>query len=217
MKKYRLLKDLPGQPAGTIGEMMGEQVLFGPLWYSEYFVKQHPEWFELVTERPPLGIIPEWRWKELRLQEIDEAIDRYTSEGKPISTDWVIEKMLLKEWLENWEENKKPPQKEHIEVSNVGRHNLCSHLNVWQFKTSKEISKDQFPAIKKAIEDCLNHSGKVYDEYNSPPLYTEQKLNQAEEKAWNAARQQNQHAMYSPCLYYYPELKDYKNAKTQAQ
>jgi hypothetical protein len=51
------------------------------------------------TERPPLGIMPEFMWKEIRLKQIDNAVDRYAAAGKTIPPEWDKEHEKLSRWL----------------------------------------------------------------------------------------------------------------------
>lgn len=44
-----------------------------------------------AIKKPPIGIIPEWRHKELRLEEIREGMARYYKEGVEVPAEWIIE------------------------------------------------------------------------------------------------------------------------------
>lgn len=46
-------------------------------------------------ERPVLGLIPLWLWKQTRLENIEDAIDRYKEAGKQVPQAWLDEKYLL--------------------------------------------------------------------------------------------------------------------------
>jgi len=46
-------------------------------------------------KKPPIGIIPEYIWKERRLKAIDAAIKRYQKAGLAISTEWIFERNRL--------------------------------------------------------------------------------------------------------------------------
>lgn len=59
--------------------------------------------------KPPIGIIPEWLWKERRLKEIREAIKRYVDAKLPVGLDWIVEEYTLREWIEYRNEDKKQP------------------------------------------------------------------------------------------------------------
>lgn len=55
-----------------------------------------------VTQRSvklPLGIMPEWRWKELRAKELMETIGRYIESGDPITEEWGQELTQLIDWI----------------------------------------------------------------------------------------------------------------------
>ena len=43
------------------------------------------------TEQPPLGLKPKWLHNEQRMEEIREAIIRYSKKGKSIPSEWVNE------------------------------------------------------------------------------------------------------------------------------
>lgn len=55
---------------------------------------------EDYSQRPPLGVMPEWRWKELRVQELDDALNRYADEMKELPQEWINEKYELQKWLQ---------------------------------------------------------------------------------------------------------------------
>jgi hypothetical protein len=60
-----------------------------------------------TDNRPPIGLMPEWRHKELRLKEIKEAIERYLRENQqPIPLSWIAEQYEIEGWLENRKEEK---------------------------------------------------------------------------------------------------------------
>lgn len=67
-----------------------------------------------MATKPPLGLMPEWRHKELRLAEIREAVQRYLDAKEAVPVNWIVEEYCLREWLENREEEKKqqPPSGE---------------------------------------------------------------------------------------------------------
>jgi hypothetical protein len=46
--------------------------------------------------KPPLGLMPHWRWVELRIVEISEAIARYEAVGKRVPCRWRIELIIHK-------------------------------------------------------------------------------------------------------------------------
>ena len=53
MRKFKLLKDLPGIPAGTISEYCeGNCFCLNGLWYDHSFMKQYPDFFQEIN--------PEW-------------------------------------------------------------------------------------------------------------------------------------------------------------
>lgn len=93
--------------------------------------------------KPPIGIIPEWLWKEKRMEELEEAIHRYDFDGKPREKEWVDEYSQLREWLHNWNENKKPPKKTvlfttHDGVPLYNQDDKCFWLRLDTWATGKQ-------------------------------------------------------------------------------
>lgn len=80
--------------------------------------------------RPPIGLLPEWRHKELRLQEINEAIGRYLEVNKPIPVNWIAEQYGLICWVDNWKEEKEEAT------------TAASHVSVgeWELRVGGEVS-----------------------------------------------------------------------------
>ena len=50
---------------------------------------------DVTKVKPPLGIVPEVIWYEQRIQEIEEAIERFTQVGKDIPIEWTLELLEL--------------------------------------------------------------------------------------------------------------------------
>jgi hypothetical protein len=56
----------------------------------------------MTTERkvkPPIGIIAQWRIKEMRIDDIDAAIERYREANYAIPKEWLVERYELLAWL----------------------------------------------------------------------------------------------------------------------
>ena len=51
------------------------------------------------NQRPPLGVVPEFIWKEIRIKEILAAMERYAINDKPIPSEWVKEIRELFYWF----------------------------------------------------------------------------------------------------------------------
>lgn len=67
-------------------------------------IKQEPP-----ETKPPLGIIPEWLWKEKRLEELRTAIKRYAEANQAIPINWIVEEYCLREWIEDKRGQDKQP------------------------------------------------------------------------------------------------------------
>lgn len=71
-------------------------------------LKKAPIPEEKPSVKPPIGIMPEWLWKEKRLQDLQAAIKRYLLESQePIPLNWIAEEYSLREWIENRNEEKR--------------------------------------------------------------------------------------------------------------
>lgn len=59
-----------------------------------------------TNERPPIVVMPRWEHTEIRLQELDEAIMRYTDAKEFVPIGWIAESYELRTWLQNWKKEK---------------------------------------------------------------------------------------------------------------
>lgn len=64
-----------------ISELLSNQFQFDGKWVK--------------VQKPEIGIKPLWLHNELRLKEINDAIDRYVSNSQEIPSEWMFEKRLL--------------------------------------------------------------------------------------------------------------------------
>jgi hypothetical protein len=77
-------------------------------------IKQLPDWFQEITERPPIGVMPLRIHREERLRDLREAIIRYECANKPIPPEWIAEKQTLEGWLQETTEAPKEYNKEDM-------------------------------------------------------------------------------------------------------
>ena len=49
------------------------------------------EFEERNKKFPPVGIMPKWRWDQIRAENLCEAINRYNQAGYPVPKEWVDE------------------------------------------------------------------------------------------------------------------------------
>lgn len=47
---------------------------------------------------PPLGLRPQWIWVEMRIKEIEEAMERYRLKNRPIPEEWDLELHEHRAW-----------------------------------------------------------------------------------------------------------------------
>lgn len=60
----------------------------------------------IPEEKTPIGIIPEWLWKEQRIKELKAAIDRYMEHNdKMVPIEWFAELYALESWHKGWEQD----------------------------------------------------------------------------------------------------------------
>lgn len=52
-----------------------------------------------MSNQPPLGIMPEWRWRELRALDLAAAIERALNSDRPVFPPWIGELREQLEWL----------------------------------------------------------------------------------------------------------------------
>lgn len=52
-----------------------------------------------VYKKPPMGLHPEWWHKEDRIEEINDAIERYTKAKLYFPVEWLIERKDLIAWI----------------------------------------------------------------------------------------------------------------------
>lgn len=104
---------------------------------------------------------------------------------------------------------------ERIEVSGmfVDRRKI-NFKDTWTFtyEVSAEIPDSKFPALKKAIEACLNESYGILipkGTMEAPGLYTEADIGKAREDAFYAAKECEPQTAFSEL---YPTYEDYKNS-----
>lgn len=151
-------------------------------WHS-WQVENNPEWFKEVIEQPTevskeFGFA-EWAshsdWTYLpskklwHNEEEEENITPKTSEQlyaifeKFKQSHTPTEQKKEEPYADLTQPNPKysfSPSyqpKERIEVSGVGKHEYCNMPYWWQFETDEPIPDEKFPAIKQAIENCLNN------------------------------------------------------------
>jgi hypothetical protein len=118
----------------------------------------------------------------------------------------------------DWFQEIKEPEK--IEVKNF-YYSEISGLSAYRLITSNVIPQEKLPAIKQAIEDCLNdvhlkgvdesfgkedkkwkdaYIKKVCETTSEPPLYTQQQMDEAIEKAFYAGRSWHEHRTFQDYL-----------------
>jgi len=105
MNTYILQKDLPCMPIGTefIKDSTGYYYTPAPVYklydlhIPFHIVENTPDWFKVVSDldKPPLGLMPRYIHNEKRLEDIKNAISRYSDAGREIPREWIEEENKL--------------------------------------------------------------------------------------------------------------------------
>lgn len=162
--------------------------------------------------------------------EVELKGDRYFGEG-----GWYFAPHGVQDNKLHWEEIKEP---ERIEVEGIFLSGgTLSNINgksykVYQFETNNQIPIEKIPLVKAAIERVLNNDEpsdgynlfyvkglndkiealeiihEAYRHLSSQKLFTQQQMNEATEKAFNAARETTKYDLY-PYNEKYPTFLDY--------
>ena len=62
-------------------------------------------------EKPPLGVVPQWIWRDHRTRALGAAIERYQLAGRYVPDEWIQERAEHVAWLlENGKPLPPPPQ-----------------------------------------------------------------------------------------------------------
>lgn len=195
-KRYRLLKDLPDANAGDTynfdGRWLENQSRNAAILIDYLWAENHPGYFE--------EILPESSKEFCWTDELVQDCIKYAMKVSPTIED--VSRWVNIQHFKQYHKQKSPRQypldkvPEKIEVTNFGRHNHCSTINVWQFATSQEIPKEKYQAIKDVIEATLN---------GYQPISKVEHL-KGQINAFNAAREKKNMITYT-----YPRALDYIN------
>lgn len=71
-----------------------------------------------LTNKPPLGVTPQWLEKEIRLKCLSAAIMRYWSDKLNVPQEWYDEKLQIEYWLIQYFKYNKNNQNEIIRLHN---------------------------------------------------------------------------------------------------
>lgn len=135
----------------------------------------------LKSFRPPIGIIPEWLWKEHRLEEIRKALIRFNehyNSRKEAPKEWLDEKHSLEKWLT---ENTRLPKEDknwqilefvtpflgsngvHFTRNNSG--NFCTGLNGGIFEyTEERMLEEERPiySVRRISDNQIFNVAEIY-------------------------------------------------------
>lgn len=110
--------------------------------------------------KPPLGVVPEYIWKQQRFEEVCYAIQRYFDAFKPIPQEWIDERYELGKWLYERDEKQSKPEKdwEILEMSwaNSFNHKQDRHCegNGCKIFSVKRLSDNEVFSVGDSV--CLN-------------------------------------------------------------
>lgn len=126
-----------------------------------------PEVKEPLIEKPPIGVMPEWLWREQRMNELQKAIDRYDFAGMARNKEWVKEYSDHREWLHNWKYNNPTKAKAPLFTTEDGKPVFLNDevylLQSWVIGKDKITQEDFFDdsfkyfSTKEAAEEYINN------------------------------------------------------------
>lgn len=111
------------------------------------------------VQKPEIGIKPLWLHNELRLKEINDAIDRYVSNSQEIPSEWMFEKRLLESTIK-----KTNYSTEEIELvkHNINQREVTEQGSELLKFDMLEGDKKEFYLSKKQIKDSKTKKSKHY-------------------------------------------------------
>lgn len=116
---------------------------------SDWIKAPSPE--EKSSVKPPIGIIPEWSWKEQRLKELREAIERCQNRLLNIPAEWKEEEAALTSWLTKMEA-KKPQEEKPVLFTTEDGKQIFEEDEYWFVRDNWSVSHckgtDYCPSIK---------------------------------------------------------------------
>lgn len=113
-----------------------------------------------AIKKPPLGIIPEWAWKEQRHKELNDAIHRYIDAGVGVPINWIAEHYALGMEIQMREEEK---------LNTYSKDNLMSGSNV--ATNTKKLSRCYDTDNDGNCPHCLNDPSLCPEKAPITPLF----------------------------------------------
>lgn len=119
--------------------------------------------------KPPIGIIPEWLWKERRLFELTETIELYEKTNQNVPAEWRKEVLGLRSWWYDYKHPKKEAPQEKpvlfVTVDNVAIREgdtywtVCDNWKIWRTELARlpldAATKRSFSTVDAANEYIL--------------------------------------------------------------
>lgn len=130
---------------------------------------------EDTVVKPPLGIIPEWLWKEDRYHELSGAINRYREAMKQIPQEWINEKYELEKFLLERLQKRTPEKTDTVvedKTPTVKMGDLETYMNGYQ----------------AGVYFCQKYGVPEMMPQSPEKLYTQQEVDAIREEAFYRAR-----------------------------
>ncbi len=129
-------------------------------------------------EKPPLGLTPEWIWREHRLQAIKQAVERFSERGRDTPVEWWNEAAEHVDWIIA-REGKLPEELEwaqrlHTKPAPPGYSLDKEHLRTGAkllgaiYPVDQSTSREEAQAWRKNTEAWLSLTRSMIDETPAP-------------------------------------------------
>lgn len=104
--KYGFRRDLGTVNLWEIVDLETDAKVYGPV-SRDAAAATAASMSAAAADRPPLGLMPRWRWLEQRQIDLLGAMSRYAQDGRPIHDEWYEEMMDLGTELRKEQANRK--------------------------------------------------------------------------------------------------------------
>lgn len=94
-KEYKSWRDSMAEFKQLVQQSKQSTPVGGKEFIAPASLAEHPQ-----CKKPPLGLVPIKLWRELRLDDINAAIQRYIDAHKEIPQEWINEKQALQSFLQ---------------------------------------------------------------------------------------------------------------------
>lgn len=164
----------------------GETSKSGSIFRELINIQKAPERKEPEYTPPPIGIIPEWLWREQRMGELRGAINRYDEDNLPRDVKWAEELSKHAEWFRKRKnDTSETPERTKLFTTEDGRE-VFSGNDVygvgsngrWNVYPFLNLASEQYIQISKAYRFfSTEEAANEYILLNNPCLSVNEIIN----------------------------------------